>query len=124
MPLESGKALASTHAQCTLLVMQILLGFVVAKSATLPVPLYVPHYIPNGSHLRSLLQGGNPAKVAVASLSLAIERGEVFGLLGPNGAGKTSAINMMIGFLEPTSGVPVLSRIIGRFADLVSMTGV
>lgn len=52
----------------------------------------------------SPLQGGNPAKVAVQALSLAIERGEVFGLLGPNGAGKTSAINMMIGFLEPTSG--------------------
>ena len=50
------------------------------------------------------LQGGNPPKVAVECLSLAINRGEVFGLLGPNGAGKTSAINMMVGFLEPTAG--------------------
>ena len=50
------------------------------------------------------MQGGNPPKVAVHSLSLGIDRGEVFGLLGPNGAGKTSAINMMIGFLEPTAG--------------------
>ena len=37
-------------------------------------------------------------------LSLGIQRGEVFGLLGPNGAGKTSAINMMIGFLQPSAG--------------------
>ena len=49
-------------------------------------------------------QGGSLPKVAVQALSMAIERGEVFGLLGPNGAGKTSAINMMIGLLEPSSG--------------------
>ena len=43
-------------------------------------------------------------KVAVRNLSLAVERGEVFGLLGPNGAGKTTTINMLIGFLSATSG--------------------
>ncbi len=50
------------------------------------------------------MQGGNPPKVAVECLNLAISRGEVFGLLGPNGAGKTSAINMLVGLLEPTAG--------------------
>ncbi|XP_077979636.1 cholesterol transporter ABCA5-like [Glandiceps talaboti] len=34
-------------------------------------------------------------KVAVRNLSLAIERGEVFGLLGPNGAGKTTSMNII-----------------------------
>ncbi|KAH8974880.1 hypothetical protein BDL97_01G124900 [Sphagnum fallax] len=47
---------------------------------------------------------GNPPKYAVRGFSLAIPRGECFGILGPNGAGKTSSINMMIGFLKPTSG--------------------
>ncbi len=43
-------------------------------------------------------------KVAVQSLSLRIENGEVFGFLGPNGAGKTSSMNALLGFLKPTSG--------------------
>ena len=50
------------------------------------------------------VQGAAKAKAAVQSLSLIIERGEVFGLLGPNGAGKTTAIRLMTGFLEPTAG--------------------
>jgi ABC-2 type transport system ATP-binding protein len=42
--------------------------------------------------------------VAVDNLSLAIEKGSVFGLLGPNGAGKTSSIRMMIGITMPDTG--------------------
>ncbi len=42
--------------------------------------------------------------VAVAGVSLAIERGEIFGLLGPNGAGKSTTIRMLCTLLEPTSG--------------------
>ncbi|KXZ51666.1 hypothetical protein GPECTOR_11g119 [Gonium pectorale] len=53
------------------------------------------------------LDGGKP-KVAVRTLSLAIERGECFGLLGPNGAGKSTSINMLTGFLEPTAGTAVI----------------
>jgi len=44
------------------------------------------------------------AKVAVADLSLSIERGEVFGFLGPNGAGKTTSLKMLLALVEPTSG--------------------
>lgn len=47
---------------------------------------------------------GNPPKLAVRGLSLALPRGECFGMLGPNGAGKTSFIKMMIGLTEPSSG--------------------
>jgi ABC-2 type transport system ATP-binding protein len=43
-------------------------------------------------------------KVAVASLSLSIEAGTMFGLLGPNGAGKTSTIRMITGITLPDSG--------------------
>lgn len=48
--------------------------------------------------------GGNAPKVAVKNLSLEVKQGEVFGFLGPNGAGKTTTINVLLGFIEPTSG--------------------
>src|SRR5687768_17799857 len=41
---------------------------------------------------------------AVDSLSLHVERGELFGFLGPNGAGKTTTLRMIAGILRPTSG--------------------
>ena len=43
-------------------------------------------------------------KVAVANLTLTVERGEVFGFLGPNGAGKTTAVKVLLGLAAPTSG--------------------
>lgn len=42
--------------------------------------------------------------VAVDSVDLAIERGEIFGLVGPDGAGKTTTIRMLVGIMEPTAG--------------------
>jgi ABC-2 type transport system ATP-binding protein len=42
--------------------------------------------------------------LAVNSLSLTVEEGEIFGFLGPNGAGKTTTILMLLGLTEPTSG--------------------
>jgi len=44
------------------------------------------------------------ATLALDSLDLAIERGEVFGLLGPNGSGKTTFIRLLAGYLLPTAG--------------------
>jgi ABC-2 type transport system ATP-binding protein len=41
---------------------------------------------------------------AVNSITFHVEPGEVFGFLGANGAGKTTAIRMLIGALQPTSG--------------------
>ncbi|MDD2604977.1 MAG: ABC transporter ATP-binding protein [Desulfobacteraceae bacterium] len=41
---------------------------------------------------------------AIDSLSLDIERGEIFGLIGPNGAGKSTAFNCIAGVFAPTSG--------------------
>lgn len=43
-------------------------------------------------------------KVAVADLSITVERGEVFGFLGPNGAGKTTSVKMLLGLISPTNG--------------------
>ena len=45
-------------------------------------------------------QGGK----GIFDLTLAVERGEVYGLLGANGAGKTTLIHLLIGFLQPASG--------------------
>jgi ABC-2 type transport system ATP-binding protein len=42
--------------------------------------------------------------VAVDSVSLSIQPGEIFGLLGPNGAGKTTLISMLCTTLMPSSG--------------------
>lgn len=41
---------------------------------------------------------------AVAGVSFAVRRGEIFGLLGPNGAGKSTTIRMLCGLLVPTAG--------------------
>jgi len=43
-------------------------------------------------------------RIAVADLTLAVPRGEIFGLLGHNGAGKSTTIGMMLGQVWPTSG--------------------
>jgi ABC-2 type transport system ATP-binding protein len=42
--------------------------------------------------------------VALESLSLRIEPGEVFCLLGANGAGKTTTINLFLNFIAPSEG--------------------
>jgi ABC-2 type transport system ATP-binding protein len=41
---------------------------------------------------------------AVDRITFEVKAGEVFGFLGANGAGKTTAIRMLIGLLQPSSG--------------------
>lgn len=43
-------------------------------------------------------------KVAVADVSLTIERGEIFGILGPNGAGKTTTVECLAGLRHADGG--------------------
>jgi ABC-2 type transport system ATP-binding protein len=52
-------------------------------------------------NLTKTYQGGFQA---LKSVSLEINRGEIFGLLGPNGAGKTTLINIVCGIVTKSSG--------------------
>ena len=71
---------------------------------------------------------GQAKKVAVNDLNLSIRAGEVFGFLGPNGAGKTTTMNLLLGFVNATSGAaylfgvdvrePIARQRIGYLAEL------
>ena len=41
---------------------------------------------------------------ALTNLNLRVRQGEIFGLLGPNGSGKTTAIKLLLGLINATSG--------------------
>ena len=41
---------------------------------------------------------------ALKSLSLDVNKGEIFGLLGPNGSGKTTTMKLLLGLLFPSHG--------------------
>jgi len=43
-------------------------------------------------------------KVALDSLSLEVQSGEIYGLLGANGAGKSTTLNLLLGFLTADRG--------------------
>ena len=46
---------------------------------------------------------------AVKNISFHVNKGEIFGFLGANGAGKTTAMKMLIGISNPTSGNAIVA---------------
>ena len=46
---------------------------------------------------------------AVNELSFKVEKGQIYGFLGPNGAGKTTTMNILTGYLAPTSGEVIIN---------------
>jgi ABC-2 type transport system ATP-binding protein len=53
-------------------------------------------------------EAGPSTKIALQGLNLSVGQGEVFGFLGPNGAGKTTTMNVLLGFVNATSGAAYL----------------
>lgn len=49
---------------------------------------------------------------ALNNLNLEVAPGEIFALLGQNGAGKTTTINLLLGFLAPTSGKATINGMV------------
>ncbi|EDQ04616.1 Taurine import ATP-binding protein TauB [Sulfitobacter indolifex] len=54
--------------------------------------------LPNGSHIQAL-----------ENVSLDLAEGELMSVLGPSGCGKTTLLNIVAGFLAPTSGRMILN---------------
>ncbi len=73
-----------------------------------PTPL-TPHPTPNTHHPTPIIAVHHLVKAfgsfhAVDDISFSVNRGEIFGFLGANGAGKTTAMHMLTGLNQPTSG--------------------
>ena len=52
-------------------------------------------------HLTKRFQG----VTAVSDVNFTIRPGEILGYIGPNGAGKSTTVKMIVGLLEPDSGI-------------------
>ena len=44
------------------------------------------------------------AVTAADDINVTVTHGEIVGIIGANGAGKTTFVNMVTGYLKPTSG--------------------
>src|SRR5438477_8499694 len=55
---------------------------------------------------------------ALDTLSLTVEKGQIFGFLGANGAGKTTTLKLLMRLIYPTSGT---ARILGHDISNISM---
>jgi linearmycin/streptolysin S transport system ATP-binding protein len=90
-------------------------GITIVQDSTLNTPKTGPIHLPRDGR-PVLVQVSNLVKTfdkheAVKGVSFTIGKGEIFGLLGPNGAGKSTTINMMCGYLEPTSGDTIIDGV-------------
>lgn len=64
--------------------------------------------------------------VAVDSLNIEVNKGEIVALIGPNGAGKTTAFNCITGVYNPTGGRVLFEdhNITGKSPDKITKLGI
>jgi ABC-2 type transport system ATP-binding protein len=62
-------------------------------------------------------------RLALSSVDLTINQGEVFGLVGPNGAGKTTLLKMLLALVHPTAGEIFLFGLKSPCPDVLRETG-
>ena len=81
--------------------------------------------------MSALLQASGVSKrfggvQALADVSFAIERGQIYGLIGPNGAGKTTLFNLLTGIYAPDAGQFVFdgASLTGLRPDRVAVAGI
>lgn len=60
--------------------------------------------------IKNLVKKYGP-KYALDDISFNINKGEILGFLGPNGAGKSTTMNIITGYLAPTSGTVLVDGI-------------
>ena len=60
---------------------------------------------------RNLSKRYEDGVLALNRVSFEVHPGEIFAMLGANGAGKTTAINLFLGFIEPTEGEALVNGI-------------
>ena len=75
-------------------------------------------------HIKNLTKDFGSLR-AVNNISFTARQGEIIALLGPNGAGKSTLMNMITGYLAPTSGeISVLGCKLPTTACLPNKTSV
>lgn len=81
--------------------------------------------VPNIREAEAIIQVDKLTKTfgdftAVKGITFDVYKGEIFGFLGANGAGKTTAMKMLIGISNPTSGKAIVAGLdVATQADLV-----
>ena len=53
--------------------------------------------------LKIYLSYGN--RLILDNINFKINQGEIFGMLGPNGVGKSTIFNLLVGLINPNSGI-------------------
>lgn len=64
--------------------------------------------------------------VAVDDVSFELQQGEALGIIGPNGSGKTTSVNLITGFVKPTSGKVIYRgrNVTGRMPYILANLGI
>ncbi len=63
--------------------------------------------------------------LALSGVSFGVRKGEILSLIGPNGAGKTTCLNLITGFVKPTTGRVCFggTDITGRSPFIIAQAG-